>query len=105
MVAMGWVPLARPDGLGADYTSAVSHARAATGGVVAVAIAAIAAGWWVGPLAVAAIVPAVIVVALAIRALGGITGDVLGAVEQCVECAVLVGVTALAARDTVWWRF
>ena len=104
VVAMGWVPLARPDGLGADYTSAVSHARALTGGIVAIAIAAIAAGWWVGPLAVAAIVPAVIVIALAWRALGGITGDVLGAVEQCVECAVLVAVTALAARDTVWWR-
>jgi adenosylcobinamide-GDP ribazoletransferase len=44
------------------------------------------------------------VISLAWRALGGITGDVLGAVEQSVECAVLVAVTALAARDTVWWR-
>ena len=104
VVTMGWAPLARPDGLGADYTSAVSRARAGAGGAVAVAIAAVATGWWVGPLAVAAVVPAVIVVALAIRALGGITGDVLGAIEQCVECAVLVAVTALAARDTVWWR-
>ena len=104
VATMGWTPLARPDGLGADYTSAVSHARAAAGGAVAVGIAAVAAGWWVGPLAVAAIVPAVIVVVLGRRALGGITGDVLGAVEQCVECAVLVAVTALATRDTVWWR-
>lgn len=104
VATMGWAPLARPDGLGADYTSAVSRARAGAGGAVAVAIAAVATGWWVGPLAVAAVVPAVIVAALAIRALGGITGDVLGAIEQCVECAVLVAVTALAARDAVWWR-
>ena len=32
------------------------------------------------------------------RKIGGITGDVLGAVEQVAECLVLVVVTGLAAR-------
>ncbi len=42
--------------------------------------------------------------ALAMRKIGGITGDVLGAVEQVTECLVLVVVTALATRHPLWWR-
>ena len=68
------------------------------------AIAAMATGWWVGPLAAAGVVGAVAVGALAMRKIGGITGDVLGAVEQVTECLVLVVVTALATRHPVWWR-
>ena len=67
-------------------------------------IAAVATGWWVGPLAAAAVVAAVAVGALAMRKIGGVTGDVLGAVEQVTECLVLVVVTALAPRHPLWWR-
>jgi adenosylcobinamide-GDP ribazoletransferase len=69
-----------------------------------VVIAAVACGWWVGPLAAAAVAAALAVGALAVRALGGITGDVLGALEQVAECLVLVTVTALATRHHLWWR-
>jgi adenosylcobinamide-GDP ribazoletransferase len=41
---------------------------------------------------------------LAVRKLGGLTGDVLGAVEQVAECLVLVTITALASRHALWWR-
>jgi adenosylcobinamide-GDP ribazoletransferase len=104
VVTMGVVPVARPDGLGAEYARSVSVRRATTAGVVAVAIGALATGWWIGPLAIAAAVAAVVVAAIARRAFGGITGDILGAIEQVAECLVLVTITGLAQRHTVWWR-
>ncbi|CAN5727992.1 MAG: adenosylcobinamide-GDP ribazoletransferase [Ilumatobacteraceae bacterium] len=104
VAVMGWAPLARSDGLGAAYTTRVGPAQAAIGGAVAVALAALATGWWAVPLTVAAALSAVVIVALARRSLGGITGDVLGAIEQVAECAVLVGVTAFARRYELWWR-
>jgi adenosylcobinamide-GDP ribazoletransferase len=103
VVAMGTAPVARADGLGADYARAVGPARALAGGAVALAIAAAATGWWAGPLALAAAVGAAAVARIAGRALGGVTGDVLGAVEQVGECLVLVVVTGLATRHDVWW--
>ena len=103
VAAMAAVPVARPDGLGADYARAVGPGRAAVGALVAVAIAALVTGWWVGPLALAAVVGAAAVATLARRAFGGVTGDVLGAIEQVVEALVLVVVSGLAQRHAVWW--
>ena len=103
VAAMAAVPVARPDGLGADYARAVGPGRAAVGALVAVAIAALATGWWVGPLALAAVVGAAAVATLAQRAFGGVTGDVLGAIEQVAEILVLVAVSGLAQRHAVWW--
>jgi adenosylcobinamide-GDP ribazoletransferase len=102
--AMTTYPLATSDGLGAGYAAGLSRRRAALGILGGTAIAAAATGWWVGPLAAAAVVAAVAVGALAMRKIGGITGDVLGAVEQVTECLVLIVVTALAARHPLWWR-
>jgi adenosylcobinamide-GDP ribazoletransferase len=102
--AMTTLPLATPDGLGAGYATGLSRRRAFIGVLSGVGIAAIATGWWVGPFAAAAVVAAVAVGALALRKIGGVTGDVLGAVEQVTECLVLVVVTALATRHTLWWR-
>jgi adenosylcobinamide-GDP ribazoletransferase len=103
VATMGVVPLAKPDGLGAGYARSVTHARTAFTGLVAVAIVAVATGWWAGPLTVAAVAAAALVAFFAQRAIGGITGDVLGAVEQLAECTVLVVVTGLAAHGRVWW--
>ena len=97
VATMGAVPLAKPEGLGADYARSVTTSRAAAGGLVAVAVAALATGWWAAPLAATAAAAAALVVYFAWRAIGGITGDVLGAIEQVAECAVLVVVTGLAA--------
>ena len=103
VATMGVVPVARPDGLGAEFARAVRPARAAAAAVVAIAIAAVATGWWVAALTAAAAVAAGAVVGLTRRAFGGITGDILGAVEQVAEALVLVTVTGLAARHAVWW--
>ena len=103
VVTMGVVPVARPDGLGAEYARSVGAGRAAAAGAVAAAIAVAATGWWAGPLVLAAAVGAVAVTLATRRAFGGITGDILGAVEQVAECLVLVTVTGLAARHDIWW--
>jgi len=81
----------------------VSARRATTGALVAAAVATAAVGWWAAPLALAAAAGAAAVVALARRAFGGITGDVLGAIEQVAECLALVVVSGLASRHAVWW--
>ncbi len=103
VAAMAAVPVARPDGLGADYARSVGRGRAGAAGLLAVAIAALATGWWIGPLAVAAVVGAAAVAMLARRAFGGVTGDILGAIEQVVEMLVLIVVSGLAERHAVWW--
>jgi adenosylcobinamide-GDP ribazoletransferase len=103
VVVMGSAPPAPTEGLGADYTRAVTVRRASAGGVVAVTITALATGWWVLPVTGASALAAVAVTWLAIRAFEGVSGDILGAIEQVTECTVLVVVSGLAMRHPVWW--
>ena len=56
----------------------------------------LAVGLVVGTARVGAALVAVPVAAWPASALGGVTGDVLGAIEQVVECTVLVVVSGLA---------
>ncbi len=101
---MALVPVARPDGLGAEYAKSLSRQRAALGAIAAIVLTALVVGWWVGPFIIAAAVGAGAVAWLTLRKLGGVTGDVLGTAEQVVECLVLVTATALATRYGLWWR-
>ena len=101
---IGFTPAAAPDGLGASFRSDVSRSRAVVTVVMAIAIAALAGGWWAGPMAAAAVTGAAAVTVVALRALGGVTGDVAGAVEQVAEAAGLLVASALAARHGIWWR-
>ncbi len=104
--AVATMVLARPaphEGLGADYTRVLSRRSAATGVVAALGLGALVSGWWVGPLALAAAIGAVAVVRLAHRAFDGISGDLLGAVEQVGECLVLIVVSGLALHHQPWW--
>ena len=102
--AMGVVRVAKAQGLGADYARSVSPVRAALGAAGGVGIAALATGWWALPFAAAALVAAAATSWLAVRKIGGINGDVLGAIQQIAECLVLVVASGLVTRDTVWWR-
>ncbi len=100
---MSTSPTASPDGLGAEYARTLRRGPAAAGVASGVVIAAVATGWWVGPFVLAALVAVVVVGWLARRKIGGVTGDVLGTVEQVAECLVLVVATGLASRYSLWW--
>jgi adenosylcobinamide-GDP ribazoletransferase len=95
------VPAARPDGLGALVAESVRPAvpAAATAAVVAAAAAAVAISatvtggplGWTLPLAVAAGLGAALAVQRhAVRRLGGITGDVLGALAEIATTVTLL---------------
>lgn len=104
--AVGVMGVASPvpePGLGADFARSLTPSRAAIGSISAVAIAAAATGWWVVPLAAGVVAGAVVVSLLARRAFGGVSGDILGAVEQVGECLVLTIASGLALRHSIWW--
>jgi adenosylcobinamide-GDP ribazoletransferase len=90
------VPPARPGGLGALVAASVRPAGAAALTAVALAAAAGAghlcgAGWLILPAGVAAgLAVSLGATALAIRRLGGITGDVLGALAELAATACLL---------------
>jgi adenosylcobinamide-GDP ribazoletransferase len=87
------VPAARPDGLGALVAGTVRLPELAVA-VVAVAALGVAAAGWRGPVAIlAGLAAALLVLWHAWRRLGGITGDVLGALVEVGQTVTLVGLT------------
>lgn len=93
------VPSARPGGLGDTYTQTVPRpATALVWAVVAVVLAAAGAwaglAWWRGVVAAAVgLAVVLVVVARAVRRLGGVTGDVFGAAIELGFAAVLVALS------------
>lgn len=89
------VPAARPDGLGATFTSTVPVWLAALGWAALAGLAVLVHPWR-GPLAVG--VAAVVVIALCGKAkhrFGGVTGDVFGAAIELALAALLVGLAGV----------
>ena len=94
---------ARP-GLGADHTVGLRRGAVVAGAASGVVVAAVALGAWSAVALAAVALTTVAVVVLARRKIGGHTGDVLGALEQVAEGAVLVVVSGVAlAGHAVWW--
>jgi adenosylcobinamide-GDP ribazoletransferase len=90
------VPAARPDGLGALVAGTTRAVELALGLVAVLAVAVFAAPGrpWQGPVAVVAGLGAALLLHRhALRRLGGITGDVLGALVEVGQTVTLVGLT------------
>jgi len=100
-LAIAWacrrgVPAARPDGLGALVAGTVGPAALALGSaaVAAAAVWAVPARPWQGPTAVlASLAVAWVLSRHAVRRLGGVTGDVLGAVCEAAGTVTYVGLS------------
>jgi len=100
---MWLLPAASDDGLGARYSERLGRRRAGVAALLGVGAAiALLGAWGVVAAAIAGALTA-IVGSFAMRRIGGITGDVLGAVEQLVEIGVLLLAAAVGA-SIPWWR-
>jgi adenosylcobinamide-GDP ribazoletransferase len=103
VAAMVAAPPAADSGLGVSAASSLRPLSTVVGISAALAIVTAVCGWWIAPFLGAAAIGTAAVVMLAVRKIGGLAGDVLGAVEQVVECAVLVVASGLALRSAPWW--
>jgi adenosylcobinamide-GDP ribazoletransferase len=75
------IPAARPDGLGAAVAGTVGVPALAVGALVLAAATLLTTPLWLGPVALGTgLVGGAALLAHSVRRLGGITGDVLGAV-------------------------
>ena len=102
VAAMTALPTAGETGLGASYALALSRRRALAGAAAGLAVALAllgVAGLWA---AAAAGLAAVALGRLAVRRIGGLTGDVLGAVQQLGEIATLL--VAVAVTGAAGWE-
>ena len=107
MGLLGTLEPAIEQGLGASYGSIVTGRRVAAAISVGLLLALTSLGLWALPASLLAALGAWIVGRLAIRKIGGITGDVLGAAQQVAEVLVLLlGAAAMTNGwpSLAWWR-
>jgi adenosylcobinamide-GDP ribazoletransferase len=104
--AVGTMLAARPatgEGLGSDYVADMRRGASTLGIVVTVGVVATIGGWWAAVALGAVVVTTVVMVAWSRRKIGGFSGDVLGAIEQCAEIAVFVVLSMVAGHHQPWW--
>jgi len=82
-------PLARPEGMAAHFRAGLGRRELAWAGLTAAVVCG-AAGWSGLIAFVAAACTAIVFGRWATSRLGGVTGDVYGAVCELVECVTLV---------------
>jgi adenosylcobinamide-GDP ribazoletransferase len=95
-VAVMWLaPAAEGSVLGASAGAAAGTLQFATGVIVAFLLASLALGWWTAAAVLLGLLVSMAMVLVAIRKLGGVNGDVLGAVQQLTEISTLAVVVAV----------
>lgn len=104
VVLMSTTVPARPDGLGRAWNAGVTTREVSLATGAGLVIGALALGWWVTALITIIGFGVIGVRWASLRRIGGMTGDVLGAVEQISEMLALGFVAALAWHGwTPWW--
>lgn len=93
-------------GLAANYASTVTTFDLVVALGIGVGFGAVASGIWVVAFLAIALAAVWIIGRLALKKLGGVSGDVLGGIEQITEGAILVLGAAMAHEAwirPVWW--
>lgn len=104
--AVSTMLVARPatgEGLGADYVARLRRGSSVLGVTAAIGASILVTGWWAAVAIVAVAAASGAVTLWSQRRIGGFSGDVLGAVEQCGEIVVLVSLSILAGHHQPWW--
>ena len=89
-----WLPYVRETGTGKPFAASMTPGRLAAGSAVAVGLAALALGWALVPVGLTVVAVTVVGGLYSRSKIGGMTGDVLGAVNGLSELAaylVLLG--------------
>ncbi len=100
------LPRAKPDGLGASFLNATSRKSTLFALAIALLFTLAHTGWWAALFAAAFALGIGAVGVLAVRKIGGVTGDVIGGMHQVAELAVLVVGVALVHAFSIalpWW--
>lgn len=100
-------PAARRSGLGNAWASGLTTTAVMASLAVGALVGGVSTGPWAAPVLAVAAAGVAVVAAVAMWALGGVTGDVMGAAEQAAEILVLLLASALAAAAVPgfpWWR-
>ncbi|HEV8374513.1 MAG TPA: adenosylcobinamide-GDP ribazoletransferase [Actinomycetota bacterium] len=99
VAVMAGFPPAAGEGLGASYARALSGRRALAGVAAGAGVGGLLLGGWALPAGALAALGGWLLGRLAVRRIGGVNGDLLGAVQQQAEMLVLL--VAVAAGT---WR-
>lgn len=104
---LGAVKPATEGGMAASIASAVTPRQVTTGLGLALLIGSVSMGIWVIAASAIAGLCSLMVGLVAVRRIGGITGDMLGAAQQASEILVMLLGAAAVASDwpsPAWWR-
>lgn len=93
------------EGLGANYVRGVTKRDVLIALLFASLVSVLFCGWWGAVMMTATLVMARLSLAYAVKKIGGIVGDVLGAIEQVGETTVLVviGIVGMKLGSISWW--